>query len=94
MPRKKFDFICLSESYLDSTICSDDSSLSLDGYNLIRAGHPKNMEQGEVSIYYIETFPVKTVQINYLPEGLVCEVNYENKKNLYCYIKSVSKSKW
>ena len=78
MPRK--NFICLSESYLDSTISSDDNSLSLDGYNLIRADHPNNIKQGGVCIYYRETLPVKTVQINYLPECLVCEVNYKNKK--------------
>ena len=28
---KNFDFICLSESYLDSTISSDDKNLCLDG---------------------------------------------------------------
>ena len=72
---EKFDFTCLSESYLDSTISSDDSSLSLDGYNLIRADHPKNIKQGGVCIYYRETLPVKTVQINCLHECLVCEVN-------------------
>ena len=77
---EKFDFTCLSESYLDSTISSDDSSLSLDGYNLIRADHPKNIKQGGVCIYYRETLPAKTVQISCLPECLVCEVNYKNKK--------------
>ena len=55
-------------------------SFSLDGYNLILAGHPKNIKQGGVCIYYRETFPVNVVQINYLPECLVCEVNYKNKK--------------
>ena len=77
---EKFYIICLSKSYLDSTISSDDNGLSLDGYNLIRADHPKNIKQGGVCIYYRETLPVKTVQINYLHERLVCEVNYKNKK--------------
>ena len=49
---EKFDFICLSEPYLDSSISSDDSSLSLDGYNLIRADYPMNIKQGGVCIYY------------------------------------------
>ena len=68
------------ESYLDSAISSDNSSLSLEGYNLIRADHPKNIKQDGVCIYYQETLPVKTIQINYLPVCQVCEVNYENKK--------------
>ena len=47
---------------------------------MICSDHPKNIKQGGVCIYYRETLPVKTVQINYLPECLVCEVNYKNKK--------------
>ena len=31
----KYDFLCISESYLDSTIPLDDNSLSLNDYNLI-----------------------------------------------------------
>ena len=77
---KNFDFICLSESYLDSTISSDDKNLCLDGYNLICADHPKNIKQGGVCIYYRETLPVKIIQLNYLPECLVCEIDYDNKK--------------
>ena len=71
-----FDFICLSESYLDSTISSDDKNLCLDGYKLIRTDHPKNIKQGGVCIYYRETLPLKIIQTNYLPECLVCEINY------------------
>ena len=36
----KHDFICLSETYLDSS--TPDSLLEIDGYNLIRADHPDN----------------------------------------------------
>ena len=58
---EKLDFVYLSKSYLDSTISSDDISLSLDGYNLIHDDHPKNIKQGGVCIYYRETLPVKTI---------------------------------
>ena len=70
----------MPESYLDSTISSDDSSLSVDRYNLTRADHPKDIKQGGICIYYRETLPVKTIQIDYLPECLICEFDYENKK--------------
>ena len=46
----KHDFICLSETYLDSTI--PDSLLEIDGYNLVRADHPNNIKKGGVCIYY------------------------------------------
>ena len=75
-----FDFICLSKSYLDSTTSSDDKNLCLDGYKLIRTGHPKNIKQGGSCIYYSETLPVKIIQLNYLLECLVCEINYDNNK--------------
>ena len=68
---KKLDFICLSESYLDSTISSDGKILCLDGYKLIRADHPKNIKQERVFIYYRETLPLKIIQINYLPMSLM-----------------------
>ena len=40
------------ESYLDSTISSDDNNLCLDGYKLIRADHPKSIKHGGTCIYY------------------------------------------
>ena len=76
---KDFDFICLSESYLDS-ILSDDKNLCLDGYKLIRADHPKNIKLGGVCVHYREILPLKIIQINYLLENLFCEINYDNKK--------------
>ena len=74
---KYFDFICLSKSYLDSTIFLDGQLFCLDGYKLIRADHPKNIKQGRVCIYHRKTLPVKNIQLNYLPEYLVCEINYK-----------------
>ena len=38
----KHDFICLLETYLDSTI--PDSLLELDGYNLVHTDHPNNIK--------------------------------------------------
>ena len=41
---KKVDFICLSESYLDSTISSDDKNLGLDDYKLIPVNYAKKIK--------------------------------------------------
>ena len=46
----KHDFICLSETYLDSSTV--DSLLKIDGYILVRADHPNNIKRGGVCIYY------------------------------------------
>ena len=78
---EKFDFTCLSESYLYSTVSSGDSGFPLYCYNLIRAVYPKNIKQRGVCFYYGETLTVKTIQRNYQSEWPVCEVKFENKSN-------------
>ena len=53
----KFDIICLSETYLDSSTSSDDDNLAISGYNLIRSDHPSNNKRGGVCIYYKNFLP-------------------------------------
>ena len=48
----KFNIICLSETYLDSSILVDDDNLEISGYNLIHLDHPSNSKRGGVCIYY------------------------------------------
>ena len=48
----KFDIICLSETYLDSSIPFDDNNLEISGYNLILSDHPSKNKRGGVYIYY------------------------------------------
>ena len=53
----KFDIICSSETYLDSSI--DDESLGISGYFLIRSDHLSNKTRGGICIYYKNFFPLK-----------------------------------
>ena len=55
----KYDFICISETYLDLTISSDNNNIS--GYNLIRTDHPSNSKGGGVCIYYKESLAVQSL---------------------------------
>ena len=80
----KYDFICISETYLDSSVPTDDRDTLINGYNLIRADHPSNNKRGEVCICYRESLAVQLVKTNYLSECLLCEVSINNKKRL-CY---------
>ena len=79
----KYDFICLSETYLDSSIPSDHVSLELEGYKLVRADNPNDVRRGGFCIYYKESLPVKVVNVPYLQEALLLELNDQNKKNNY-----------
>ena len=49
LTQHKYDFICLSETYLDSSI--PDNSIEIEGYNLVRADHPGNIKTGGVKEY-------------------------------------------
>ena len=72
------NFICLSETYLVSSV--PDSLLEIDGYNLICSGHPNDIKRGEVCIYFKEILPDRVINIPYLKEALLLEMNYNNKR--------------
>ena len=74
----KHDFICLSETYLDSSI--PDSLLEIDRYNLICSDHPNDIKRGEVCIYFNEILPVRVINNTYLKEALLLEISYNNKR--------------
>ena len=67
----KHDFICLSETYLDSS--TPDRLLKIDGYILVRADHPNNIKRGGVCIYYKESLPVRVISLPYLKEALLLD---------------------
>ena len=46
-----FNFTCLSETLLDSSIQLDHPGLLMDKYTLVRNNHPDNVKRGEVCIY-------------------------------------------
>ena len=48
----RFDIICISETYLDSSTSPDDKNLEISGYNLIRSDHPSNNKREGICIYY------------------------------------------
>ena len=55
----KFDVICLSESYFDSSVASDNDDLNIKVYNLERASHHNNVKRGSVCAYIMESLPVR-----------------------------------
>ena len=54
----QYDFICISETYLDSSVRTDDRDILINGYNIIRVDHPSNNKKGGVCIYYRECLAV------------------------------------
>ena len=70
----KFDIICLSETYLDSSI--DDESLEISGYYLIRSDHPSNKKCGGICINFL---PLKVTGVRLLEECITFDLIISNK---------------
>ena len=89
----KFDIICLSETYLDSTVPLDDDNLVISGYNLIRSDHPSNTKRGGVCLYYKNYLPLRVLNISYLKECLNFELKIGDKScNFIALYRSPSQS--
>ena len=79
--QNNYDIICLSETFLNSSIQTNDGRISIDGYNLIRADHPNDSKRGEVCIYYKEHIPpIKRISICTLDNCLVAEICSQDEK--------------
>ena len=75
------DIICLSETFLNSSIQNDDDRIKIDGYNLIRSDHPSDSKKGGVCIYYKEHISlIKRDDICTLDSCLVTEIRSQNEK--------------
>ena len=72
--------ICLSETFLGSSIPSNDESLNMKGYKLIRADNPSDSKKDGVGIYYKEFLAVRPVVVKNLNECLVFEVTIKIKR--------------
>ena len=74
-----FDITCLSETYLNSEISTDDKNLEIPGYYLLRADHPSNNKRGGVCIFYRNNLPLRVLNISYLSEYITFEISIGNK---------------
>ena len=81
----KHDVICLSETYLDNSVLSDEKDLNLPGYKLVRADYPGNVKRGGVWEY---AFTLKSPYLylfldlpSNLDECLLYELSYKSKKS-------------
>ena len=81
-----FDIICLSETYLTSTIDINDENLKIPGYIMYCADHPSDGKKGGVCIYYKTMLPLKVLSTNFLQECINFEVSIRNKKCRFIHL--------
>ena len=88
----KFDIICLSETYLDSTVPLD-VNLVISGYNLIRSDHQYNTKHGGVCLYYKNYLRQRILNLSYLNKCLKFELKIGDKScNFIALYRSPSQS--
>ena len=56
------DIVCLSETFLDSTIPNDDVNIQINRYSLLRADYPNDSKHGGVCTYLKESLPWKRLE--------------------------------
>ena len=66
----RYDIICISEIFLDSTISDDDDILYMKGYNLIRADCHDNIKRGGVCLYFKKSLTLKKLNYLILPNAI------------------------
>ena len=64
----KYNIICLSETYLDSSTALSDDSLEIPGYNLVRCDYSTNTKRGGFCVYYKSYLPLKVLNMKHLQE--------------------------
>ena len=48
---QKFDMIYLFETFLDSSLLTNDERINMKGYKLVKADNPSESKKGSVGIY-------------------------------------------
>ena len=85
--QNNYDIMCLSKTFLNSLIQTNDDRISIDGYNAIRVDHPSNSKREGVSIYYKEHIPlINQDNIWTLDNCLVTEIRSQGQK---CFLTCV-----
>ena len=88
--KHNYDIICLTETFLNSSILSDDKRITINGYNLTRSDHPSDSKKGGACIYYKEHITlILRDDINTLDNCLVTEIRSQNKK---CFLTCIDRS--
>ena len=76
--------IFFSETYLDSSISSNDGNLGVPGYTLVCSDNLKNNKGVGARIYYLNSPPLKVIDIQFLHECINFEINICG--NLYNFL--------
>ena len=69
----------MSETYLNSSLASDDDNLEIWGYSLVQSDHPCYNKRGGVCVCYKNFLPLPVLDIQYLHECINFELKIDDK---------------
>ena len=76
-----FDIVCLSETFLGSTIPCDDKNIQINGYSLLGGDHPNDIKRGVIYKFLNGSLPlIRRNDLANVKDCLVTEINVNNKK--------------
>ena len=81
---QRFNIFCISETSFNFSIKEDDDSLRIPGYDLIRSDHTSRNKRGVVASCYKNFLPLKLININYLSEIILFELQIGSKICIFC----------
>ena len=89
-----FDLVCLSETFLDSTIPNDDVNIQTNEYSLLTADHPNDIKCGGVCIYFeVLLSLMRRNDLTNIKDYLITEINVNKEKCFFtCLYKSPNQS--
>ena len=73
-----FKLVCLLETYLKPSVPLHDVNLEIQGYKLVRSGHPSKHKRDGVCIYFRTSLPLKILNIYYLQESISFELQVDS----------------
>ena len=76
----QYDVICVSETFLDSSVSLDDHNLSIQGCSPIRADHPDDVKRDGVCLNFKENLTIKVIDNSFIAQCIVYEITLQNQK--------------
>ena len=77
----QFDISCLTKTFLDSSVSSEDPRLAIEGYNFFSCNHASNLRRGGVCLYFKDHLPLALrPDLTTLDECLVWEIRNGSKR--------------
>ena len=71
--------ICISKTFLDSSVLLDDQSFHLRGL-ITLISLSDNVKRGGVCLYFKENLTLKVIDNSFIAQRIICEITLQNQK--------------